>query len=137
MILGISSKKFCIQIASEVAEVTTSLPDSRVLRKFQNWMGMQPGAQSFSRNKFLENRHQSFLNFSSFARFFTYANYLVRNWCSKRNLKVQSCKSYNNKYMIASTQITKTEIFAFIAVLDFKLLRRKVLFINRKDNRNC
>ena len=39
--------------------------------------------------------------------------------------------------MIASTQITNTEIFAFIAVLVFKLLSRKVLFMNRKDNRNC
>ena len=39
--------------------------------------------------------------------------------------------------MIASTQITNTEIFAFIAVLVFKLLSCKVLFINRKDNRNC
>ena len=38
---------------------------------------------------------------------------------------------------MASTQITNTEIFAFIAVLVFKLLSRKVLFINRKDNRNC
>ena len=46
-------------------------------------------------------------------------------------LKVQSCKLYNNKYMIASTQITNTEIFAFIAVLVFKLLSRKVLFIKR------
>ena len=33
------------------------------------------------------------------------------------NLKVQSCKLYNNKYMVASTEITNTEIFAFIAVL--------------------
>ena len=32
---------------------------------------------------------------------------------------------------------TNTEIFAFIAVLTFKLLSRKALFINRKDNRNC
>ena len=39
--------------------------------------------------------------------------------------------------MIASTQITNTEVFVFIAVLVFKLLSRKVLFINRKDNRNC
>ena len=39
--------------------------------------------------------------------------------------------------MIASTQITKTDIFAFIAVTAFKLLSRKVLFTNRKDNRNC
>ena len=48
-------------------------------------------------------------------------------------LKIQSCKLYNNKYMITSTQLTNTEIFAFTAALVFKLLRRKVLFINRKD----
>ena len=41
------------------------------------------------------------------------------------------------RYMIASTQITNTEMFAFIAVLVFKLLSRKPMFINRKDNRNC
>ena len=39
--------------------------------------------------------------------------------------------------MIASTQITTTEIFAFIAAVVFNLLSRKVLFINRKDNTNC
>ena len=39
--------------------------------------------------------------------------------------------------MIASTQIASTKVFAFIAVLVFKLFSRKVLFINRKDNRNC
>ena len=39
--------------------------------------------------------------------------------------------------MIPSTQITNTEIFAFIAVLVFKLLGCKGLFINGKDNRNC
>ena len=39
--------------------------------------------------------------------------------------------------MIASTQIKSKEIVAFIAVLVFKLMSRKVLFINRKDNRNC
>ena len=41
--------------------------------------------------------------------------------------------------MITSTQIINTEIFTFIAVLVFKLLNRKVLFINinRKANRNC
>ena len=50
-------------------------------------------------------------------------------------LKVQLCILYNNKYMIDSTQIRNIEIFAFIAVL--KLLSREVLFINRKDNRNC
>ena len=50
---------------------------------------------------------------------------------------VQSCKLYNNKYMIASAQITRTEItsteiFVFVAVLVFQLLNLKVLFINRK-----
>ena len=39
--------------------------------------------------------------------------------------------------MITSTQIAKIEIFAFIAALVFKLLSRKVLFINKEDNRNC
>ena len=39
--------------------------------------------------------------------------------------------------MIASTQTTNTEFFSFIAVLVFKLMSRKVLFKNRKDNRNC
>ena len=39
--------------------------------------------------------------------------------------------------MIASTQITKTEIFAFTAVLVYKLLSLKTLLINRKDNKNC
>ena len=39
--------------------------------------------------------------------------------------------------MITSTQITNAEIFVFLAVLVFKLLSPKVLFINRKENRNC
>ena len=39
--------------------------------------------------------------------------------------------------MIALTQITNTEISAFIAVLVLKLLSCKVLFKNRKYNRNC
>ena len=38
--------------------------------------------------------------------------------------------------MITSTQLRNPEILAFIAVLVFKLLSLKVLFINRKDNRN-
>ena len=41
------------------------------------------------------------------------------------------------KYIMALTHIRNTEILAFIAVLDFKLLSCKVLFINKKDNRNC
>ena len=52
-------------------------------------------------------------------------------------LKVLSCKLCNNKYMIASTEIANTEIFAFMTVLVSKLLNRKFLFINRKGNRNC
>ena len=51
----------------------------------------------------------------------------------EEKLKVQSCKLYSNKYTIASNQITKTEIFAFLVIVDFKLLSRKVLFINRKE----
>ena len=35
--------------------------------------------------------------------------------------------------MIASKQITNTEIFAFIVVLFFKLLSCKVLFIKQKS----
>ena len=38
--------------------------------------------------------------------------------------------------MIASTHTTNTDMLVFVAVLIFKLLSRKVLFINRKDNRN-
>ena len=38
--------------------------------------------------------------------------------------------------MITSTQTRNLEIFLFIAVLVLKLLRRKVFFLNRKDNRN-
>ena len=53
-----------------------------------------------------------------------------------QNLKVQSCKLYNNKYVIALTQITNTDVFGFMAVLVFKLLSRKILFIRRQDNRN-
>ena len=48
------------------------------------------------------------------------------------NLKVPSYKLYNNKYMIASIQITDTEIFEFISVLVLKLLSRNGLFTNRK-----
>ena len=61
-------------------------------------------------------------------------HYLLNN---KLSLKVQSFNLNNSKYMIASTQTTSTEIFAFVAVLVFKLLSRKVLFINIKHNRKC
>ena len=63
--------------------------------------------------------------------------FYTRTKLALNGLKVQSCKLHNNKYIIASTQLTNTEIFAFIAVLVFQLLSLKVLFINRKDNRNC
>ena len=36
--------------------------------------------------------------------------------------------------MIASTQKRNPDIFAFVAVLVFKLLSRNVLFTNRKDS---
>ena len=39
--------------------------------------------------------------------------------------------------MIASTQITNTETFAFVAVPVFKLFCRKALVINKIGNRNC
>ena len=52
-----------------------------------------------------------------------------------KHLKSQSCKLCNNNYMMASTQITDNEIFVFIAVLVFKLLSRKSLLINGKDNK--
>ena len=41
-------------------------------------------------------------------------------------LKVQSCILYNNKYMITSTQIKNTEIFA-------KLLSRKVVYKQKRQ----
>ena len=39
--------------------------------------------------------------------------------------------------MNVSTQVTNTEIFAFIDVPVFKFLSGKVSFMNRKDNKNC
>ena len=47
------------------------------------------------------------------------------------SLKVQSCKLCKNKYMIASTQITNTKVFAFVALPVFKLLSHNVLIIER------
>ena len=65
---------------------------------------------------------------------FNISNNIYKTWFI---LKVQSCESYNNKDMIASTQVTNTEIFSFIADLVLKLSSRKVLFIKRKESRNC
>ena len=38
---------------------------------------------------------------------------------------------------MASTEITNTGFFAFIVALAFKLFSVYVLFINRRDTRNC
>ena len=64
------------------------------------------------------------------------ANSLCATELPMSAFKVELCKFYN-KYMIASSKITITEFFAFIALLVFKLLSRKVLFIKRKDKKNC
>ena len=54
-----------------------------------------------------------------------------------RKILKGTCKSNDNKYMIASIQIRNTETFAFIAALVLKLLSPKALLTNRKENRNC
>ena len=57
------------------------------------------------------------------------------NTCARASflIKLQAWRNlYDNKYMIASTQITKTGIFAFISVLVLKLLSGEVLLTNRK-----
>ena len=69
------------------------------------------------------------------SKYFTIKEFLNLD-LNDNSLKVKSCKLHNNKYMIASTQITNFEIFVFIAVLVFKLLSCKALFINRKDYGN-
>ena len=63
--------------------------------------------------------------------------FLANTWDETRTLKLQSCKLYNYKDVNVSTQIANNEIFEFTAVLVLKLMSRKVLFIIRKDNRNC
>ena len=47
--------------------------------------------------------------------------------------KVHSCKLYN-KYIIASLQITNTEIFVFTTVLVFKLFRQTRLLFKKIEN---
>ena len=63
--------------------------------------------------------------------------FLENTWDETSTLKLQSCKLYNYKYVNVSTEIANNEIFEFTALLVFKLMSRKVLFIKRKDNRNC
>ena len=58
-------------------------------------------------------------------------------WKNEVSHERYSMEIYNNKHMVTSTQRKSTKIFAFIAALVFKLLTLKVLFINRKENRNC
>ena len=50
---------------------------------------------------------------------------------------IESCKFYFKKYITVLLQTTNTEIFVIITVLVFKLFYRTVLFINKKDNKNC
>ena len=71
--------------------------------------------------------------------FFKYEEILIniKNMLRTSYLNVKPCILYNKKYMIASTQKTNTEIFTFISVLVFKLLNRKGLFLNRKNNKDC
>ena len=62
---------------------------------------------------------------------------LIKSEITDKRLKskVQSCKLYNSKYIIASTQITNTGSFEFMTVLLFKLLSRKVLFLSYKTGK--
>ena len=53
-------------------------------------------------------------------------------WVEIKQLKIQLCKLYNNKYMTVSTQTKNTEIFAFIFVLVLKLLSPKVAYKQKK-----
>ena len=59
-----------------------------------------------------ENREQSNSEYRHFLR-----SERILKW--KVTLKVQSFKLYNTKYITALTEITSTEIFAFIAILVF------------------
>ena len=63
--------------------------------------------------------------------------YLFQNYRAPLYLKGTVMKLYNNKYIIASTQVTNTKTFAFIAVVVFELLSHKVLFKTEEDNRSC
>ena len=94
-------------------------------------------------NDILNPENWSFQNVSIVT--FKYLNSFVKLFISLTELKtspylkVESCNLYIKKYIIANilTQITSTGIFAYVAVVVFKLLSRKVLFTNKKDIRNC
>ena len=83
----------------------------------------------FSKTVFYELRSFQYEQTATFLRMLFHLNQFL--------LKVQSFKSYDNKYMIASTQITNTDIFAFITVLVNKSLIRNDLFINKTNDKNC
>ena len=57
-------------------------------------------------------------------------------YCRDKVFKLQLCRLYINKYMIASTHITSTKTFTFSIVLVLQLLSRKVLFLNLKRRLN-
>ena len=56
---------------------------------------------------------------------------------AKRSRKNAPQRKNLQFFLLDTLKTTNTEIFAFIAVLVFKLLSCRVLFANRKDNRNC
>ena len=60
------------------------------------------------------DKHQVFKSFTFIRRLVDFLNSM--SCIETFKLKVQSCKLYNNKYMIASTQIPNTESFAFIVI---------------------
>ena len=142
LVLGIFSTKFCIQIVLQAAEATASLSDSRIVGKFQSWMWMQPSAQSLSRNEFLESSHQSFLDLSSFARFFANANYLIRNFFSKRKSVYSNLTSNSGKLLAAPLKLlTAPERrwywFAhdFLQAIDLKSELPRLTFTEKDERR--
>ena len=61
--------------------------------------------------------------FLSFFALFQKCLFQLRPFFNQSNVLtsgLQSCKLYDNKYMIASTKITNIETFAFIVVAVFK-----------------
>ena len=81
--------------------------------------------------KKLDNLQKRALRFLCNSLEISYEDLLSKPAISLMNLKGAVMQ------ITSSTQITDDEIFAFIPVLVFKLLSRKVLFTNRNDNRNC
>ena len=59
-----------------------------------------------------------------------------RGYYKSANGRLQN-NSVNGAKWVTINRVINTDIFAFIAVLVFKLLSLKVLLINRKVNSNC